>query len=66
MLKSFKKLLDSSINSNQKGIENIIKLKGMIFIKEIGTLNLIFEYMENDLFILIKERTPKKLSEKIR
>ena len=35
----------------------------MIFIKETGTLNLIFEYMEKDLFILMKERTPKKLNE---
>ena len=35
----------------------------MIFIKETGILNLIFEYMEKDLFILMKERTPKKLNE---
>ena len=61
--KSLKKLQDSSLNSHQKGIENIIKLKEMIFIKETGTLNLIFEYMEKDLFILMKERTPKKLNE---
>ena len=61
--KSLKKLQDSSLNSHQKGIENIIKLKEMIFIKETGTLNLIFEYMEKDLFILMTERTPKKLNE---
>ena len=61
--KSLKKLQDSSLNSHQKGIQNIIKLKEMIFIKETGTLNLIFEYMEKDLFILMKERTPKKLNE---
>ena len=61
--KSLKKLQDSSFNSHQKGIQNIIKLKEMIFIKETGTLNLIFEYMEKDLFILMKERTPKKLNE---
>jgi serine/threonine protein kinase len=61
--KSLKRLQDSSLNSYEKGIENIIKLKEMIFIKETGTLNLIFEYMEKDLFILMKERTPKKLNE---
>ena len=61
--KSLKKLQDSSSNSYEKGIENIIKLKEMIFIKETGILNLIFEYMEKDLFILMKERTPKKLNE---
>ena len=46
---------------NEKGIENIIKLKQIIFIKESGTLNLIFEYMEKDLFELMKKK--KKLNE---
>ena len=41
---------------NEKGIENIIKLKQIIFIKESGTLNLIFEYMEKDLFELMKKK----------
>ena len=35
----------------------------MIFIKEEGTLKLIFEYMEKDLFILMKEKKKKKLNE---
>ena len=45
----------------QKGIENIIKLKQIIFIKESGILNLVFEYMEKDLFELLKLK--KKLNE---
>ena len=54
--KSLKKLQDiSNTHITEKGIQNIIKLKEMIFIKETGTLNLIFEYMEKDLFILMKE-----------
>ena len=62
--KSLKKLQDiSNTHITEKGIQNIIKLKEMIFTKETGTLNLIFEYMEKDLFILMKERTPKKLNE---
>jgi serine/threonine protein kinase len=62
--KSLKKLQDiSNTHISEKGIQNIIKLKEMIFTKETGTLNLIFEYMEKDLFILMKERTPKKLNE---
>ena len=32
----------------------------MIFIKEKQTLNLIFEYIQKDLLILMKERTLKK------
>ena len=59
--KSLKKLQDSSSNSYEKGIENIIKLKEMIFIKETGILNLVFEYMEKDLFELMKNK--KKLNE---
>ena len=32
----------------------------MIIKKETHTLNLLFEYMEKDLFILMKETIPKK------
>lgn len=60
--KSLKKLHEESL-SHQKGIEHIIKLHRIIFIKESGTLNLIFEYMEKDLFELMKSRSPKKLTE---
>ncbi len=45
----------------EKGISNIIKLKQIIYIKESGTLNLIFEYMDQDLYELMKKK--KKLSE---
>ena len=60
--KSLQKLHDESL-SNKPGEENIIKLKQIIFIKKAGTLNLVFEYMETDLFELMKSREPKKLSE---
>lgn len=61
--KSLKKLQEDGKTSTTKGIENIIKLKEMIFIKETGVLNLVFEYMEKDLFELMKQRRTKKLSE---
>ena len=51
----------NKITSYEKGIENIIKLKQIIFIKESGILNLVFEYMEKDLFELMKNK--KKLNE---
>ena len=35
----------------------------MIYIKETGTLNLIFEYMEKDLFELMKQRSVTKFTE---
>ena len=60
--KSLQKLHSDGI-SYQKGQENIIKLKQIIFIKESGTLNLVFEYMEKDLFELMKSNSPKHLSE---
>ena len=60
--KSLQKLHSDDI-SYQKGQENIIKLKQIIFIKESGTLNLVFEYMEKDLFELMKSNSPKHLSE---
>ena len=60
--KSLQKLHSEGI-SYQKGQENIIKLKQIIFIKESGTLNLVFEYMEKDLFELMKSNSPKHLSE---
>ena len=61
-VKSLQKLQDDSL-SNQKGVDNIIKLKQIIFINKTGTLNLVFEYMEKDLFALMKSREPKTLSE---
>lgn len=61
--KSLKKLQEDGKLSKQKGIENIIKLKEMIYIKETGTLNLIFEYMEKDLFELMKQRSVTKFTE---
>ena len=60
--RSLQKLHDDSL-SGQKGQENIIKLKQIIFIKKTGTLNLIFEFMERDLFALMKSKEPGKLSE---
>ena len=45
--KSLQKLLDESI-SDQKGFNNIIKLKQIIFVKKTGLLNLVFEYMKQD------------------
>ena len=60
--RSLQKLHNDSL-SKQKGIENIIKLKQIIFIKKTGTLNLVFEYMQTDLLELMKSKEPKKLSE---
>lgn len=48
---------------NEKGIENIIKLKRIIFINKTGVLNLVFEFMEKDLFVLMKSYEPKTLPE---
>ena len=62
--KSLKKLQEAASTSTYKGIKNLIKLKEIIYIKETGILNLIFEYMEKDLFELMKERsTIKNLNE---
>jgi serine/threonine protein kinase len=55
--KSLKKLQEAASTSSYKGIKNLIKLKEIIYIKETGVLNLIFEYMEKDLFELMKERS---------
>ena len=48
---------------NEKGIDNIIKLKRIIFIDKTGVLNLVFEFMEKDLLILMKSYEPKRLPE---
>ena len=60
--KSLQKLLDESI-SDQKGFNNIIKLKHIIFVKKTGLLNLVFEYMKQDLLELMKSREPGHLDE---
>ena len=60
--RSLQKLQEDHL-SHQPGTKHIIKLKQIIFIKESGTLNLIFEYMEKDLFELMKSRSSKKMSE---
>ena len=57
--KSLQKLNKASTIS--PGINHIIKLKQIIFIKESGTLNLVFEYCEKDLYELMKSN--KKMSE---
>ena len=61
--RSLQKLNDETLSSNA-GYDNIIKLKEIIFIKEKGTLNLVFEYLETDLYELMKNHFPKKLTEK--
>ena len=61
-VKSLQKIQKDSL-SGQKGIDNIIKLKQIVFEKKTGTLNLVFEYMETDLYELMKKRSPAKLSE---
>ena len=43
----------NKIPSYEKGFENIINLKNIIFTKKTGVLNLIFEYMEKDLLELM-------------
>ena len=60
--KSLQKLCKDSL-ATQKGYENIIKLKQIIFEKKTGKLNLVFEYMETDLYELMKKRSPGRLSE---
>ena len=60
--KSLQKLLDESI-SDQKGFNNIIKLKQIIFVKKTGLLNLVFEYMKQDLLELMKSKEPGHLDE---
>ena len=60
--KSLQKLCQQSLE-NQKGYSNIIKLKQIIFEKKTGKLSLVFEYMETDLYELMKKRSPGKLSE---
>ena len=60
--KSLKKLLDKSL-SEQKGFNNIVKLKNYIFIKKSGTFSLIFEYMKQDLLELMKSKEPNHLEE---
>ena len=62
-LQILNKSSSSSTYSNEKGFENIIKLKRIIFINKTGVLNLVFEYMENDLLILMKSYEPKQLQE---
>ena len=61
-IKSLQKLQQDSL-SNEKGVNNIIKLKQIIFDKKTGVLNIVFEYMETDLYELMKKRSPQKLSE---
>ena len=58
--KSLQKLCKDSLQS-QKGYDNIIKLKQIIFEKKVGKLSLVFEYMETDLYELMKKKG--KLSE---
>ena len=60
--KSLQKLCKDSLQT-QKGYDNIIKLKQIIFEKKTGKLSLVFEYMETDLYELMKKRSPGKLSE---
>lgn len=60
--KSLQKLHNESL-SGQKGIDNIIKLKQIIFIKKTGELSLVFEFMERDLLELMKSKEPGKLTE---
>ena len=60
--KSLQKLHQEHLSS-QPGNNHIIKLKQIIFIKETGTLNLIFEYMDEDLYELMKNQSPRKMSE---
>ena len=61
-IKSLQKLQQDSL-INEKGVDNIIKLKQIIFDKKTGVLNIVFEYMETDLYELMKKRSPQKLSE---
>jgi serine/threonine protein kinase len=60
--KSLQLLCKDSLQ-NEKGYENIIKLKNIIFEKKAQKFSMVFEYMETDLFELMKKRSPGKLSE---
>ena len=60
--KSLKKLSDESL-CNQKGVNNIIKLKRIIFIKKTGSFNLVFEYMKQNLLELMESKKPNHLEE---
>ena len=60
--RSLQKLSDDSL-SNEKGLNNIVKLKRIIFIKKTGSLNLVFEYMNQDLLELMKSKEPNHLTE---
>ena len=60
--KSLQKLSDDSL-SNEKGLNNIVKLKRIIFIKKTCSLNLVFEYMKQDLLELMKSKEPNHLTE---
>ena len=53
----------NKISSYEKGFENIKKKKKIIFTKKTGVLNLIFEYMKQDLLELMKLNEPKHLPE---
>jgi serine/threonine protein kinase len=61
-VQSLQKLCKESLSS-QKGYDNIIKLKEIIFEKKNGKLSLVFEYMETDLYELMKKRSPNRLTE---
>ena len=61
-VQSLQKLCKENLSS-QKGYDNIIKLKEIIFEKKTGKLSLVFEYMETDLYELMKKRSPNRLSE---
>jgi len=61
-VQSLQKLCKDSL-SQQKGYDNIIKLKEIIFEKKNGKLSLVFEYMETDLYELMKKRSPSRLTE---
>ena len=60
--KSLQKLSDESL-LNEKGLNNIIKLKRIIFIKKTGLFHLVFEYMKQDLLELMKSKEPGHLDE---
>ena len=60
--RSLQKLSDESL-SNEKGLNNIIKLKRIIFIKKTGSFSFVFEYMKQDLLDLMKSKEPNHLDE---
>ena len=53
----------NKVSSYEKGFDNIINLKNIIFTKKTGVLNLVFEYMEKDLLELMKSYEPKHIPE---